>query len=108
MKAVIALLFSGVAYADYAFTAWSKIGCYGNKQASTSGNTFDGYCHDVSGQGWYSIGGTATSIEGQELQFCQDSACSVGCFWVDDTTDCGMLSSPYYQQEIGSWSAIHS
>lgn len=108
MKAALALFFSAVAYANYEFTAWSEIGCVGSKVASTSGDTFDSYCHDVSGQGWYSIGGSAMSIDGQSIVFCQDSGCSVDCFGVDDTAQCSFLSSPYYEQPIGSWKAVQN
>ena len=97
--------FTSLVSANYSFTAWSGNFCNGSKLAQTSGGTFDGYCHDVRGRGWHSIGGQAASIKGEKVQFYVNGDCTGTGFNVDDTSNCGVLSSPHFQAEIGSWRA---
>ena len=96
-------------HADYLFSAWSggDFACGTEKLYETSGDIFDDYCFDVTGQGWHFIGGSASSIDGESLQFFYDSQCTntIIEFDVDDTTSCKWFNDYAASEtpEIGSW-----
>ena len=102
---VITASMANLVSANYSFTAWRVYSCE-NKITSTSGNSFDGFCHDVRGQDWHGIGGSAMSVKGERVEFYASGDCTGNGFYIDDTAGCEWLSPPNFRGEIGSWRAV--